>query len=238
MFSRTEVPPAPSKPARRQADTRRAVRLRRLRAFRRFGELRRDKVQPQSCDHDRTVMFVRPIQFSKNRPRPPRGIRPRMLIAPHPAGRSPRFRPRRSIFGEPSKLIKTSRCVSSAFLRPATCLGWPSSGRRQLSALPGQIQPRQAMLRATAPASRDLVLLSVCPTWGPGIGPAWGRTTKANLDNTRRGWACQPLSVIPARRLYIDLLRRPRTPARLRGSLPHIRQVNVRATPISYWRVP
>ena len=54
----------------------------------------------------------------------------------------------------------------------------------------------------------------MCPAWGPRTGPTWGRAPKAKIDDTRRGWACQPISVVPARGPLRSPLRRPRTPAR------------------------
>lgn len=159
---------------------------------------------------------------------------PGSSLRPFRQARSPRFRPSRSIFGEPSKLIKTSRLVSSDFLRPGHFCLAAHSGCQPASSPPSLECPRQAALRATASASRNWSCFPCSPTWEPGTGPAWGRTPKANLDITRRGWACQPLSVDPlqasARGLSNDPLRRPRTPARFRGSLPHIRQANVHAT--------
>jgi len=180
-------------------------------------------------------MFVRPIQFSKNRPRPSRGIGPRMLTAPHPAGRSPQVRPRRSIFGEPSKLIKTGCGMSSAFCASATELLWPASRRRPV-ALPGGI----AALTETTIVER---WLSPRATWScfPCVrlgGPEPGLLgdvrrkrisiirAEGGLVNPYRSTATQSLC---SRAIYRPL-RRPRTPARLRGSLPHIRQVNVHAT--------
>jgi hypothetical protein len=223
-FGRAEALPAPTQPARRQADTRRAVHLRDLAAA------TADKVQSQSCDHDRTVMFVRPIQFSKNRPRPSRGIGPRMLAAPHPAGRSPRFRPRRSIFGEPSKLIKTGRGMSSAFCASATFVPWPASRRR-----PHRAAWRWCCLgrqRLSGDGFRRRATWSCFPCvrlGGPEPGLLGDVRRKRILMIRAEGGLVNPIGRPCSRAIYRSL-RRPRTPARLRGSLPHIRQANVLAT--------
>jgi hypothetical protein len=84
-----------------------------------------------------------------------------------------------------------------------------------------------------------LVVLSVCPTWEPGTGPAWGRTPKAKFHITRRGLACQPLlgdslSKIPARELSPLSPATPYPGAHSARPLPHIRQANVHATLLGY----
>ena len=138
-----------------------------------------------------TVMFVRPIQFSKNRPRPSRGCRvPDARCAP---SGGPKIR-REPFFGEPYNFIQPTGPCQLPFLAPAMI-----TARRDPSAI---------AWRRHSPAW--LVELSVCPAWGPWNGPTWGRTPKAKFNTTRRGWACQPLSVVPARRPY--LLPSPATP--------------------------
>ena len=101
--------------------------------------------------------------------------------------------------GEPFKLTKTHQAVSTPV--------------RDVNPVPAAFRPPWQNLgdgvrrRLMGSAFRGSSL-------GPRTGPTWGRTPKANLDDTRRGWACQPISVVPAREPYRSSLRRPRTPAR------------------------
>jgi hypothetical protein len=140
--------------------------------------------------------------------RDPERPRPRMLVAPHPAGSLPANPTCRPFLGEPFNLTKTNHALSSAFWVSTACRFATSTHR---------VASRDGVRK------RWLVVLSVCPTWEPGTGPAWGRTPKAKFHITRRGLACQPLSgdslsKIPARELS------PLSPATpYPGALPRVR---------------
>lgn len=133
-----------------------------------------------------------------------------------PSG-GPKSRPK-PIFGEPYKSIKPTGPCQPLFSATARDF-------RGLHRLPWPVRHR------TATASAGLIGLAFrVSCLGARSGPTWGRTPKAKFDNTRRGWACQPLSVVDARGPSLGPLRRPRTPARFHGTLPHIRQANVLVT--------
>jgi hypothetical protein len=130
--------------------------------------------------------------------RDPERPRPRMLVAPHPAGSLPANPTCRPFLGEPFNLTKTNHALSSAFWVSTACRFATSTHR---------VASRDGVRK------RWLVVLSVCPTWEPGTGPAWGRTPKAKLNTTRRGLACQPSwsTAFPRSLLesYLRSLRRP-----------------------------
>lgn len=196
---RAEAPlPQPPRPARRQADTRRACPPSRAR------------LSPLALR--RTVMLVRPIQFSKNRPRPRKASGSRMLVTPHPAGPKNRRTP---FFGEPSNITTTDLTLSTNWWR------WQV----------GDPAPAGRKRRGNGVRRAWLVLLSVCPAWGPGTSLLGDERRKRNSIIRAEGGLVNPYRSSLLESHIRCSLRRPRTPARFHGTLPHIRQANVHVTP-------
>ena len=162
------------------------------------------------------VVLARPIQFSKNRPDPYRQPGPGSAL--HPFRRVP-------IHGRDRFLGNLTSLPS----QPGPVNPHPSPAA-SAQRLPGE----HRCTRKRGDGIRRLRFERLAFRVQLGVpeeaGPTWGRASKAKLDNTRQGRACQPLSVVDARGLSHHPLRRPRTLTRFHVTLPHIRQVKATRT--------
>lgn len=150
-------------PAHRQADTRRASTFVHLHALRRSGETPADL-----CACTSYSVFKEPACAPARELR--RGLR--LQAAAHPAWWGSQKQAFRPCSGEPSY---TTTAISGCQHALSHC---------------DTLSPVKAKADAGSGVGN---LPSWCPTWEPGNPGAWGRTPKANLDTTRRRWACQPV---------------------------------------------